>query len=752
MVNVSMSLYRYKYVVNECLALTVLISSIAFIFVYLYQVKDFHAPVVYSGDTLYFLQMINNVVQFQDPFAGELGAPFPPELIHFPGVTLLWTSIVKCIAFWSSDVFFINNIFIFSTFILHGIAFYSVTRLLGIRWSLAWLGALIFCFLPFSILRSLSHQAIMPMVAVPVGCYLALLIFYSQEKIFFTNKQTVKKLLINCISLFGACVLVGISGHYWAGFTCIFIGTASLINFLSTKSKIPLFIGLCFCFIIVFSFLLSQILTLVAAWQTAASIPASPRGFIDQAYHGLRVMDLLVPVDWNHLNLNRFINFYNNVRVPPQAEGRDGFIGPIGIIGLGLIILIFLGSFGRVFGQRSRLFLVTFRSRATFGSAILCIIGILFSVTNSFGNLFHLFISTAIRCQNRVAVFIAFFCIFVVLVIIESYYRKQSSIYFKRITYAAFLILIMFSIHVQSGFFSFDANAAISTPIVNKDRDFFLSFNSFLGTNRQILQLPITSFPGPPVNNFHEYEHFRGPLHTSGNRWSYGAIAGRPAFTWQNDLMSLPTTEMLARSRAAGFDVILLERRGYSDNGEKIINDLIEVLGPQAIVLDKDNRVVFDLCPNKNLDDKQLPVVTEMSNRGFSVLQTAPNGLTYRWNDSSNGRAKFAFENFNLNARPVTVESIIITGYDEPFSLFIDGPSIKFTKTMLNDQKFTLNLIVPPGINVYEIWTSARQVYAPHDIRKLYFQLRDFKVIDHNYEALVDRYLMNSGGCISIHQ
>jgi hypothetical protein len=307
-------------------------------------------------------------------------------------------------------------------------------------------------------------------------------------------------------------------------------------------------------------------------------------------------------------------------------------------------------------------------------------------------------------------------------------------------------MIVAFSIHVQSSFFSIEANATVSAPLVEKDRAFFSAFSSLLGTNRQVLQLPVTSFPGPLIINFNDYEHFRGPLHTTGNRWSYGAIIGRPAVLWQTDLVSLPTSEMLARSRAAGFDVILLERRGYSDNGEKIINDLIAALGPQAIVLDRDDRVVFNLCRHKG--DKQLPVVAEMSNRGFSVLETAPD-VTFRWNDTSDGHAKFALENYDSIARPVTIEGTIVTGHNEPFSLFINGPSIiNFTKQMVNNQKLTLDLTVPPGINVYEIWTNARQVVAPLDTRKLYFQLRDFKVIDHNYEVLVDRYRTNSGGCV----
>lgn len=744
------NLFRTK----ELFILSALVASTIVLFFYLFNLTGIHTPAFYYGDTLYFLQMIKNVVLFHTPFHGELSAPFPPELYLFPGVTLPWIVIINIISFFSNDVFVINNIFVITVCVIHALTFYVVVRLLGIRCSLAFLGAICFSLLPFGIYRAFVHQALMPMFAVPIGCYLALLCFYQPKIVLNNNALCITKLRLHWVPLIIACALVGISGHYWVGFTCIFIFSSSMITSLSNRALSPLLFGVYLSIAILVFFLLSQLPSLIAAWQTAVPMPPSPRGPTDQALYGLRVMDLFVPVDSSYTYLNKLIAYYKTVRFPNysnpafgQVEGQDSYLGLLGLLGLFSGLLLFIGSI-RVFSsnKKSAHNFFCFRYRLVVGSALLSIVGMLFSITNGFGNIFHILITTALRAQNRVSVFLAFFAILVLLIIFENYFRKQKSKVTSLIVYIILFAVTALSIRLQTDFLSIDKNSKQLAAIIERERDFFSDFTARLGSNRQILQLPIMEFPGsPPVVNFYDYEHFRGSLFTTGNRWSYGTMMARPAVLWQTKLASLPVEEMVAQARAVGFDVLLLERRGYTDKGKQVVDDLVAILGSNAIVLDKDDRIIFDLCRHNG--EKQLPVIAEDRYRGFSFLQGGPNGITLRWNDTINGHAKFALENYDNASRTVTIEGLIVTGYNDPFVLFINGPNINFKKQMVNGDKFTVDLTVPSGINLYDIWTSAKQLIIPTDPRKLFFSLWDFKVIDHKFETSVNHYRNHDSEC-----
>ena len=751
-----MKLASFSNSIREFVILAALMATTITLFFYLFNLVDIHAPAFYYGDTLYFLQMIKNVVLFHTPFYGELSAPFSPELYLFPGVTLPWIIIINIISFFSNDVFVINNVFVITVCVLHALTFYVVVRLLGIRCALAFLGAISFTFLPFGIYRAFVHQALIPMLAVPLGGYLALLCFYQPTIVLKTNASCRAKIQLHWAPLLIACVLVSVSGHYWVGFTCIFIISSSMITSLSNRTFSPLLFGAYLSVAILTFFLLSQLPTLVAAWQTAVPMPPTPRGPTEQALYGLRIMDLFVPVDSSHTYLKKFIDYYKTVRFPNYSdpalggvEGRDSYLGLIGLFGLFGSLLLFVRSI-KVFGSKknSTQYTFRFRYRLIVGSALLSIIGMLFSITNGFGNIFHLLITTALRAQNRVSVFLAFFGIVVLLIIFENYFRKQKSKVTSLITFILLFAVMALSIRLQTDFLSIKNKKWLS-QIIEHDRTFFSEFTAHLGTDRQVLQLPIMEFPGsPPVVSFNDYEHFRGPLFTTGNRWSYGTMIARPAVLWQTKLASLPVEEMIAQARTVGFDVLLLERRGYTDKGKQIVDNLISVLGSNAVVLDKDDRIIFDLCRHNG--EKQVPVIAEDRYRGFSFLQGGPNGITLRWNDTANGHAKFALENYDNIPRLVTIEGLIVIGYNDPFTLFINGPDANFKKQMFNGDKFTVELTVPPGINLYDIWTSAKQLIIPTDPRKLFFSLWDFKVIDHKFETAVTRYRNRNNECSKI--
>src|SRR5262249_24028262 len=97
--------------VRRIFPLVLFVIAVAISFLYLFDLRHLSAPAYYGGDALYYLQLIKNVTLFGTPYWGEVGAPFPPELWLFPGVTISWVIIMKTLALFTDDVFVITNSF-----------------------------------------------------------------------------------------------------------------------------------------------------------------------------------------------------------------------------------------------------------------------------------------------------------------------------------------------------------------------------------------------------------------------------------------------------------------------------------------------------------------------------------------------------------------------------------------------------------------------------------------------------------------
>jgi phosphoglycerol transferase len=101
--------------------------------------------------------------------------------------------------------------------------------------------------------------------------------------------------------------------------------------------------------------------------------------------------------------------------------------------------------------------------------------------------------------------------------------------------------------------------------------------------------------PGGPLVNMTDYEPFRGYLHSTALRWSYGAQKGREIDAWQQQVASLPAAALVAEAQRAGFSAVWVDRNGYADNGAAIEAALAQATGVQPIVSDDGQLSVFVL-------------------------------------------------------------------------------------------------------------------------------------------------------------
>ena len=86
-----------------------------------------------------------------------------------------------------------------------------------------------------------------------------------------------------------------------------------------------------------------------------------------------------------------------------------------------------------------------------------------------------------------------------------------------------------------------------------------------------IYQLPYVAYPeNGPTFEMLDYDQMRGDVHTTtGLRWSYGAIKGRPQ-DWAASTDGLPARTVVDGLVAAGFSGIWIDRFGYADLGAAV--------------------------------------------------------------------------------------------------------------------------------------------------------------------------------------
>ena len=127
------------------------------------------------------------------------------------------------------------------------------------------------------------------------------------------------------------------------------------------------------------------------------------------------------------------------------------------------------------------------------------------------------------------------------------------------------------------------------------DETFVTSIEQELEPNAAVFQLPYVPFPEWwPTSGTNAFDPFRGYLHSSDLRWSYGATTARPE-NWQPGVIDESASQLLARVSAAGFDGIVIDRWAYPDNAAKLESAIAETVAGKPVVAPNGRYSFFDL-------------------------------------------------------------------------------------------------------------------------------------------------------------
>ena len=526
---------------------------------------DLRTPFYYNLDSLLILPMVKTTMERGFPGAHwrneRMGAPGVQELYDFPVIDHLHFTIIWLMGLFVRDVVVVYNLYFLLTFPLTALTAMILFRQVGLTFPAAAVGGLLYTFLPYHYQRWENHYFLAAYWIVPLSL-LPLFAICRGTFPFFNRlpdgKYELRIRTWNAAGVVALAAATASAGAYYAFFACAltaFAGVYSWIVFRTWRAVAAAggFAGL----IVVFGFLNHLPTTIYRAeyrWN-----PVVDRGPDEVDTYGLKFAHLVMPAEDNNLTFMRRIKaIYNAPNRLSENENRSatlGLLGTAGLLGMGLWLILPFRRPGWPYGPL----------------AAITLFAVLLGTVGGLGSLFNLFVTSSIRCYNRISVFIALPCLLASLWALDSFLVRRSR-FSPRGRYLIWLAVLAVGFLDQTPYSWFRSRIvdtiADQANRYRADADFFGEIERRMPAGSKVFCLPYMAYPEvPTLYRIEAYEHSRGYLHTSTLVWSFGAMKGREADAWQVDvaarLRDRGIRNVVMRIMARGFDGLFIDGRGF---------------------------------------------------------------------------------------------------------------------------------------------------------------------------------------------
>lgn len=682
---------------GELVAVGLVAPILAYLCLRLWRLP-FGLSITYRGDELAGLTHVKGVDQtgwwFTNPM---LGAPFGMEHYDFPhGGESIQVAMVRALGLFSDSPAAIMNAYFLLTFSLVAVSAMVVLRHLRFSLLLAAEIALLYSLLPFHFARHVGHIYRSGYFAAPLGALVLLwLAGYDGGYWHRTDDGERLRLRRDRLAITGvAVVLIAGTDVVAAAFAPAVAGVVGLLALLRSRDWRTLAACMTFGVATIFTVAVFNAPTLAYRQANGANPETVQRQLSEQEAFGLKLSRVILPSSVHPID-----EFAELGRLPLDSRIRSengqalGVLGVFGLIG-GVAAALPLSGGGRRGGGRS--------DRAAAGdgegtpstqsndarpgarsdhqddarperrqlaqvSGLLMILIIVIAVPSGLSYLTSVAGLEEIRTWNRIVVYLGFFallCAAIGLEWVASGARRRGV---PSIAIGAGLLVVgglaVFD-QAPGGTFPFEENI----ESWNQDAHFFhLVEESLAGegaVDPMVFQLPVVDYPEPGRDDNILYEHFRGYLHTDNVAWSHGAMRGRPASAWQDQLELLPSAVALDGLAAAGFDGVYVDNLGYLDGGAHVRS-----LIPDAVTVADDRHFYYSLAARRAaleaeftpaeldaLAEEILYPVTPSLGDGFWVDTTATTNGVY-----VQATGDFRVESALDVSRPVTIGLSVLT-------------------------------------------------------------------------------------------
>lgn len=717
----------YLVAVLLCLMLLTLITGLLRV--------DFSIPLYYGGGDglltgMWIKGMIDHGWYLHNP---SVGAPFGLDMRDYAIGDNLHMLAMKVLALFTSNWAIVLNLYFLLTFPLTVITSMIAFRYYKLARAPSVVASILYAFLPFHFIRGIGHLFLSCYYLIPLTVLIVL--WLAQGEPLFTCEVAGRpawnwkdrKGIFSVV----LCVLVASAGIYYAFFAGFFLVIAGLAGAVRRCSIKPLVVSAMLVVILVSALAINLSPTLIAFHENGKNSEVAQRSLSEPELYGLRIMQLILPVFGHRLPLFAHLkDGYDRaaVAVPPN-ENTTATLGLIGTCGF--LFLLAWVTLGKRNGRTGELLSAL---------SVFNISAVLLATMGGFSTAFAILITPNIRAYNRISPYIAFFCLFAVVIALDGLARIwgrdiQARV---RLYIVCGALLIVGTLDQTTPAFAFNQNK----PEFENDRNFIHTIESAMPAGAMIYQLPYIPFPEtawtPPMI---DYDLFRAYAHSSTKlRWSYGAMRGRYGDVWQKQMAAKPIGDMVEALTLAGFSGIYVDRFGYPDSGQSFENKLSDLLQVRPLVSANGRLAFYNLSESKRQMQQRVskeawatqsemmlhPLFLEWRG-GFSGLETG-NNQSWRWCGRT---GDLYIQNTSEHPKAVVLQMTLVAGRPEPSTISVEGPGLSDSVPVDASGKSVVRTVtLLPGRNVIRFASDGRPADTPGDPRagNLFFRLAEFRL------------------------
>lgn len=693
---------------------------------------DLNVPLVYLGDGLSAGMLVKSVIDNGWFLENQyLGAPIGANLYDYPLSDGFHFLLMKLIALFHPDYAFVMNFYLILTFPFTAIVSFFVFRQFNISYIPAFVGSMLYTFLPYHFFRwAGGHIFLAAYYTVPLVVMVFLWMFCEKNFLFFYNEDKGKykfelfsfKSMVSII----ACLLISSSGIYYAFFTCFFLAVQGLAISIFRKRFIPIVVAGFLISTVCIGVFANVVPNIIYTHYNGENSEVGKRSPLEADLYGLKISQLLLPISGHRISFLKELKEKYNSSFPLVNENDNASLGILGSTGFLISLYIFLFRREQKNDIKQNL-------------SFLNVCSILFASIGGLSTLFSILISPQIRGYNRISVFIAFFSIFILVLVFNDFKKKFISNRALKIVFNTFLIIICLVGILDQTNKNFFLPYEILEKEYKNDKEFIRKIEVSLPKGAMIFQMPYVSFPEqPPVNQMGGYDLAKGYLHSTNLKWNFGATTGRESDAWQKNTINKTLDEMIETLSLAGFKGIYIDRNGYADKGIEIEGKLSSILKTKPLISENQRLSFFNMeTYNKEVENKYTknelnlkrdnalhPVLLTWKN-GFYGLEQNESG-SWRW---SQDKSSMIINNYSSKERIVTIEMSFQTGYEQLSSLFIETPTFKEELKVNNkEKKYIKTIRIPSGSYIIKFTSNAEKVNVPDESRNLFFRVNNFKI------------------------
>jgi phosphoglycerol transferase len=703
---------------------------------------DLTVPLANTRDAIYVNMVARTILDhgwyLYNP---HLGMPFGAELHDFPQAEGLNFGLLKLLGLCGCNYAAAVNLYFLLSFPLTALTAYFVLRRFGCGRLTALVACLLFAFLPYHFWRRTRHLFLAAYFLVPLMVMLALWV-YREPSLLFIQKDGAGRPRFTVFSwrvLAGVAIglLMASGGVYYAFFGCFFLAVAGLCRAAVVRCFQPLWSAGFFICVIIVGGLINYAPNLIYTYQHGSNDQVANRNSFEAELYSLRLMQLILPVPGHRLQpLRELRERYDSSPLGLlNHEGQGASLGLIGSAGFLLLV-------ARLFYRRP----LTVAPELEEGLVVLNGSGLFLATLGGFGSLFALTVTPSIRAYGRISIYLGFFALFAVALLLDKLYRRYGRRFWGRWTLRLTLLcLLALGLYDQAptGLFGAVALKEMAQTQYPIDVAFVQVIEARLPEGAMVFQLPYFPFPEatPMSGTLQTYDHLRAYLVSNSLRWSYGAMRGREADLWQENVSSMPLKEMVPTLYYAGFLGIYIARDGYADGGQKLEADLRNLLGTEPLQSGDGKMLFFELgaygkALSTGLNVAELERKRDLAlqpsllikwSKDFSGEETSPTSHC-RWCCAPRGELTI----INQSSLPleVVVRLRIAVGAVSPAMVNIDSPQghQELPADGAIHEARLLRFTVPPGATGIHLSYGGPALRSGGDPRELYFLVKDYEV------------------------